>query len=208
MIKLKKVYDPLYGLILLNEIESKIIDTPIFQRLRYLRQLSLTEYVYPTANHNRFSHSLGVFFITNKIGRILQDQDESIIDPYYLDNLKMAALLHDIGHFPFSHALEFSEDDKTWDEMTKFLKLPHEKLGVYMIKKSYISGILKDGEGKYNIDLICSLIEGDDIAENPILNKIINWELDADRLDYLLRDSYFSVVKYGSIDLDYLISNF
>ncbi|MHA1196980.1 MAG: hypothetical protein ACTSRH_15625 [Promethearchaeota archaeon] len=68
---MKKIYDPLYGLIELNDVENLIIDTPLFQRLRYIKQLGLVHYVYPNANHNRFSHSLGVFYITNKIGSIL-----------------------------------------------------------------------------------------------------------------------------------------
>ncbi len=204
---MKRIYDPIYGLIELNEIESIIVDTPIFQRLRHIRQLSLAEYVYPTVNHNRFSHSLGVFHITDKIGVILQKQNEDIMSSYYLNNLKMAALLHDIGHFPFSHALEFNEEDENWEDLPSFFKISHEEFGVYLIKNSYLKDIIDTSEN-YDINLICNLIEGNDIADNPILNKIINWELDADRLDYLLRDSYFSGVKFGIIDFDYLISNF
>ncbi len=208
MINLKKINDPIYGLITLNELESRIVDTPIFQRLRYIRQLSFAEFVYPTANHNRFSHSLGVFYITNEICKNLQSQDNDLMSSFYIDNLKMAALLHDIGHFPFSHALEFNDKSAAWDKLTSFLMIPHEELGVHIIKNSYIKEYIQENQDNYDIELICNLIEGNDIADNSILNKIINWELDADRLDYLIRDSYFSGVKYGTIDLNYLISNY
>jgi len=204
----KRINDPIYGLIEFNDIESQIIDTPLFQRLRYIRQLSLAEFVYPTAIHNRFSHSLGVFHVTDKIGKILQKFNDECMSNYYIDNLKMAALLHDIGHLPFSHALEFSEKEDVWNKLPSFLKLTHEELGVYQIKNSYLKDIIEHVDDRYDIDLICNLIEGNDIADNPILNRIINWELDADRLDYILRDTYFTGVKFGSIDFDYMISNY
>lgn len=205
---MKRINDPIYGLIEISDIESQIIDTPLFQRLRYIRQLSLAEFVYPTATHNRFSHSLGVFHITDKIGKILQKSNNKFMSNYYIDNLKMAALLHDIGHLPFSHALEFSEKEDVWNKLPSFLKLSHEELGVYQIKNSYLKNIIESADDCYDIDLICNLIQGIDIADNAILNRIINWELDADRLDYMLRDTYFTGVKFGSIDLDYMISNY
>ena len=205
---MKKIYDPLYGLIELNDVENLIIDTPLFQRLRYIKQLGLAHYVYPNANHNRFSHSLGVFYITNKIGSILQQQNKELFNEYYLKNLKIAALLHDIGHFPYSHVSEFNQNNKDFTNIPEFLKWSHEKFGVYLIKNSYLKDILIEKDSDYDIDLICNLIIGNDIADNPILSRIINWELDADRLDYLLRDSHFSGVKYGIVDLNYLINNF
>jgi len=204
---LKKIFDPLYGLIELNDIENLIIDTPLFQRLRYIKQLGLSHYVYPTANHTRFTHSLGVFHITAKICSILQQQNSNLFNDYIIKNLKMAALLHDIGHFPFSHVLEFNNNDNNFNKLPDFFKKTHEELGIYIINNSYIKDILKK-DSDYNIDLINNLIIGNDIAYNQILNKIINWELDADRLDYLLRDSFFSGIKYGPIDLNYLINNY
>lgn len=205
---MKKIYDPLYGLIEFNDIETLVLDTPLFQRLRYIKQLGLAHYVYPSVNHSRFSHSIGVFYITNKIGGILQKQNEDLLSNYYLKNLRMAALLHDIGHFPFSHVLEFNENDENFKKLPEFFKLPHEELGVHIIENSYLKEIITEDDDEYNIDLICNLILGNDIADNPILSKIIKWELDADRLDYLLRDSYFSGIKYGIVDLDYLINNY
>jgi len=203
---LKKIFDPIYGLIELNEIENKIIDTPLFQRLRYIKQLGLAHYVYPTVNHTRFSHSLGVFHITAKICSILQQQNSNLFNDHIIKNLKMAALLHDIGHFPFSHVLEFDENDNSFNDLPDYFKKNHEVFGKYLIEKSYLKDILEKND--YDIDLIENLIIGSDIGENPILNNIIKWELDADRLDYLIRDSFFSGIKYGPIDLNYLINNY
>ncbi|MHA1196981.1 MAG: HD domain-containing protein [Promethearchaeota archaeon] len=120
----------------------------------------------------------------------------------------MAALLHDIGHLPYSHVSEFNQNNKDFTKIPKFLKWSHEEFGVHLIKNSYLKNILIEKDSDYDIDLICNLIIGNDIADNPILSRIINWELDADRLDYLLRDSHFSGVKYGIVDLNYLINNF
>lgn len=203
----RKINDPLFGLIELNEIESYIVDTPIFQRLRKIKQLALANYVYPTATHDRFTHSLGVFHLTNEIANELNKKSKGILDEINVKNLKMAALLHDVGHFPFSHALEFHEkqDDFPIKNFPFFLKLTHEDFGIYIIQNSYIRDLLRDNG--YDIDLICNLIKGKDI-ENLILNRIINWELDSDRLDYILRDSFFTGVGFGNINYHYLLSNF
>lgn len=203
----RKINDPLFGLIELNYTESYILDTPIFQRLRRIKQLALANYIYPTATHDRFTHSLGVFHLTNEIAVELNKKSEGLLNEYDIDNLKMAALLHDLGHFPFSHALEYHDkrDDFPIKNFPFFLKLPHEEFGIYLIKNSYIKDILIDNS--YDLELICNLIEGKDI-ENLILNRIINWELDSDRLDYILRDSFFTGVGFGNINYHYLLSNF
>jgi hypothetical protein len=203
----RKINDPLFGLIELNNVESYILDTPIFQRLRRIKQLALANYVYPTATHDRFTHSLGVFHLTKEIAFELNKKSGGLLDEFSVKNLKMAALLHDIGHFPFSHALEFhsKQDDFPLDGFPSFLTFPHEEFGKYLIQNSYIKDILIDHS--YDLNLICNLIEGKDI-ENLILNRIINWELDSDRLDYILRDSFFTGVGFGNINYHYLLSSF
>ena len=203
----RKINDPLFGLIELNEVESYILDTPLFQRLRGIKQLALAYYVYPTATHDRFTHSLGVFHLTKEITLELNKKSTNILDNLSVKNLKMAALLHDLGHFPFSHSLEFhgKQDDFSIKNFPFFLKFPHEEFGVYLIQNSYIKDILLDNG--YDIDLICNLIQGKGI-ENLILSRIINWELDSDRLDYILRDSFFTGVGFGNINYHYLLSNF
>jgi len=204
---MRKINDPVFGLIEINEMESRIIDSPLFQRLKYIKQLALAHYVYPGATHTRFSHSLGVFKIAGEICNTLQEYDSDLFCNTNIENLKMAALLHDIGHFPFSHALEFEKKKERFDikDLPFYFKISHEKFGAYIIQKSYLRSLLE--ENGYDYELICNLIEGKDI-ENLIFNKIINWELDADRLDYIIRDSYYTGVGFGKINYQYLISNF
>ncbi len=205
-----RINDPIYGLIRINPIESKIINCSIFQRLRDIKQLGLSYYVYPTATHNRFSHSIGVMHLADKIFTLLRRKypGEYIdyLDDKALKNLRMAALLHDIGHFPFSHALEFSKDNNLPENLPFFVNKGHESLSKYLIENSYIKNILEEDDN-YNIEIICGLITGQS-TDNLILNNLIHWDLDADRLDYLLRDSYFTGVSFGVIDYNYLIENF
>ena len=202
----RKINDPIFGLIELNKIESLIVDTPLFQRLRYVKQLALANYIYPSANHDRFSHCLGVLFLTNRICEVLNKKNKNVLDSFSVRNLRMAALLHDLGHSPFSHALEFyRKDDFNTEQFPFFFKIPHEKFSTYLIKNSYIKDILY--KNNYDVNLICNLIEGNDI-ENLILSRIINWELDSDRLDYILRDSYFTGVGFGNINYHYLLNSF
>jgi len=205
---LDRINDPLYGLIKIEPTESKIINSPLFQRLRDIKQLGMAYYIYPTATHNRFSHSLGVMHLANKILSILHEKDSNSFEDFdmVLKNIRMAALLHDIGHFPFSHTLELSEEDHQDNNLVKCLFEGHEKLATYLIKNSYISDVLEE-DNDYNNELICGLITRV-TPENLVLQNIINWELDADRLDFLLRDSYFTGVKFGSLDYIYLIENF
>ncbi len=205
--KQRKINDPVFGLIHPNEDEWEIIESPLFQRLKEIKQLALTYYVYPTATHTRFSHSLGVFHITKKICKTLRKNNSDLFSKDNIKDLRMAALLHDIGHFPFSHALEYQRKKEDFDisKLPFFFQLKHEELGSYIIKNSYLKDNLID-KG-YDYKLICNLIEGND-APNIIHNKLINWELDADRLDYILRDSYFTGVAFGHINYEYLINNY
>lgn len=203
---LKRIYDPIYGIIKIeNKTESDIIDSPIFQRLRDIKQLGMGNYVYPTATHSRFSHSLGVMYLATIIATTLKEKDNGWPEKENdIINLRMAALLHDIGHFPFSHVCELSKDDNLSIELPLFFREGHENLSAYLIKNSYINTILEKND--YDVDLICGLIINR--SAYPVLNNIINWELDADRLDYLLRDNYFTGVRLGGIDYHYLINNF
>ncbi len=206
-----RINDAVHKIINIYPIESKIINTPFFQRLRGIKQLSMAYYVYPTSIHNRFDHSIGVMYLADKIFTTIRKKAKKwrikkSLSPSYLKNLRMAALLHDLGHFPFSHTLEFSEDDEIPDDLPNYFIDKHEAFSEYIIRNSFIKNILNDDKN-YNIDLICGLINGKS-TDNLILSNLINWELDADRLDYLLRDSLFTGVSYGVIDYNYLIENF
>ncbi len=167
---MKTIRDPIHGQIRLEETILKIIDTPQFQRLRRIKQLGFANLVYPGANHTRFEHSLGVMHIASKL----------------TDNLEIvvAALLHDIGHPPFSHSSERI--------VKKYLRYEHEDV------KRIIDGELKDVLKEYGFSL-------NKISKHIRFNPIISGEIDTDRMDYLVRDSYYTGVAYGVFDVERLI---
>jgi len=213
-----EIRDPVYGFIEFNEWEKDIVNHPIFQRLRRIRQLSLTDMIYPGAMHTRFEHSLGVMHLATKIfesitkkeenKRLLKDElmyeEEGIKRDWQL--VRLAALLHDVGHAPFSHASE--ELFPINPETQKHFK--HEDYTVAIIR-----GPLKDTIEKhpinrnYNItaDEVADLIMGNPktLRKRIFWKQIISSQLDADRGDYLLRDSLHIGVKYGIYDVERLL---
>lgn len=196
-----RIRDPIYGFIYLTEDECKIVDLPIFQRLRRVHQLALTKYVYPAAEHSRFVHSLGVMNAATLIFQELYRNNEKIFEreePKLIrqfKTLRFAALMHDIGHLPFSHAAE------------KFLLKggKHEDLSGYIIENTpEIMKVLK--ASGIRGDFVSELIKGN--SQDKILSRIISGEFDADRADYLLRDSHNCGVEYGIYDFIRYISSF
>jgi len=184
----KEFYDPIHGFIGLTSTELKVVDHPLFQRLRHIRQLGNVYLVYPGADHTRFSHSLGVMYIIDKMATKLGLENKQT------RNLRMAALLHDIGHYPLSHTIE--------SLMTGFYHdANHETLGGLIIKNTSLKDILKDNG--YEPEYIINIFQGNE--GNPLFTALLHSELDADRIDYLLRDSFYTGVGYGKIDLDMII---
>lgn len=188
-----RIRDPIYGYIRLTDAELKIVDTPMFQHLRRIGQLALTKYVYPTAEHSRFVHSLGVLQAATIIfTEILRSNPELEPDDVVKDlkTLRFAALLHDIGHLPFSHAAEkfFLEEG-----------FAHEHVGKYIIQNDLEIRAQIESEGVVP-EAVASLLIGTCTKKLAFLKKIISDEFDADRADFLLRDSYFCGVKYGEYD--------
>lgn len=187
----KLVYDSVHGYIGLTEQELKIVDTIIFQRLHNVRQLGTAFFVYPGATHSRFAHSLGTMFVMSRIAQrlaelnIIEDVDE-------IKKLRLAALLHDIGQFPFSHVLEVPI--KRYSEHGT-----HEHLSAHLIKNS----CLKELFDTYTPDEISSIITKK-YVEHPIYSLLISSDLDVDRIDYLMRDAHETGVSYGFIDTDRL----
>jgi len=189
----EKVFkDPVHHSIFVQEpVIWKLIDTPEFQRLRRIRQLGTSYLTFHGAEHSRFSHSLGVYEITRKI--IDQFERNRYTDWPREERLVAlcAALLHDIGHGPFSHSLEqiFGTDHERWTcdlilgdtDVNRVLREADEELPrkvADVIRKSY---------------------------EKPIVTSLVSSQMDADRMDYLLRDSYFTGVHYGTFDLDRIL---
>ncbi|MBI3535055.1 MAG: HD domain-containing protein [Deltaproteobacteria bacterium] len=217
------IYDVLYGFIPITEWEEKILDSPFFQRLRWIKQLGFANYIFPGAEHNRFSHVIGVLHTTQQmlqaLGLAVSDQElfeSKSKSPKTMlhKSLRIAALLHDIGTFPFSHAIEnayirHGHDFRREREKKSPKNLPnsHEHLGSFIIKNTrYEDGITKILEDYgFDVRLISKIIKGD--SPYLIANQLMHSDLDADRMDYLLRDAYYTGIKYGHFDREYILAN-
>ena len=181
-----EITDPIHDFIRLTETERQIIDTSVFQRLRRIKQLSGAHLTYPGAQHTRFEHSLGVMHIASMAGVSLQSK--GMMTNNDLKNLRLAALLHDIGHGPFSHLFE--------EVLQRKKKKSHEQIGKEIILKTEIGDILtKNGFDK---KLIHNLAVGE--GKLQFMNEIVSGALSADMMDYLLRDGYFTGAEHAKID--------
>jgi len=179
------IIDPIHDFIRVYEHEISIIDKPIFQRLRRIRQLSGAHLTYPAAQHTRFEHSLGVMHIASLAGHALNEK--GIFKSDDIEILRLAGLLHDIGHGPFSHLFE---------EIIQEKKISHEDYGKEIILKSEIGDVLsKNGFDK---KLITKIAFGN--SKFQFMNEIVSGTLSADMMDYLLRDGYFTGAEHAKID--------
>lgn len=193
-----EVRDPIHGLVEYNDTEEKIINSEIFQRLRGIKQLALASLVYPGAHHTRFEHSVGVMHLAGKVGKCLKLPGERV------KILRLAGLLHDIGHGPFSHVSEQIIEKHIDKNILYGYKAQNvqELMSILLIEiNEEIKKILSADE----IDKVKALLQK---QERRTLDKdIISGPIDADKFDYLLRDSYFAGVKYGTYDLDKVIES-
>ncbi|MBN2109910.1 MAG: HD domain-containing protein [Methanosarcinaceae archaeon] len=176
---MKVIRDPIHGYIELDDLTLSLVDSPPMQRLRRISQLGLSNLVYPGANHTRFEHSLGVMHLAG----ILTSAIDTVSDDEK-DELKVAALLHDIGHAPFSHVTE--------GLVRHYTRQGHEDIRD-MIKGTEVSDIL-DEHG-----ISPSKVENH-IQGKTDLGKILNSEIDVDKMDYLVRDSHYTGVAFGLVD--------
>lgn len=191
--KYLQIVDPIHDFITVYSHEIQIIDDPVFQRLRRIRQLAGAHLVYPGAQHSRFEHSLGTMHIASQAASILKEKNYLGSDD--VENLRLAALLHDIGHGPFSHLFE--------EVLYKKRKISHEKIGEKIILRSEIGDlILKNG---FNKNFISKLAFGN--SKYQFMNEIISGGLSADMMDYLLRDSYFTGAEHARIDFKRIINS-
>ena len=193
--KQKYFRDPIHGYIEVSGCALDIIGTPFFQRLRRIKQLSFSNFVYHGAEHSRFGHSLGVYHLAKQLTSKLELKSK------VKEEFCLAALLHDIGHHPFSHSFESVLKD-TYSSH----EYEHENYTEAIIRHTDIGTCISDsGLSKTNV---LEMINGRYLpkeSELSYLNDLISSELDLDRLDYLLRDSYYCGVPYGRFDLERLI---
>jgi HD superfamily phosphohydrolase len=189
-----EIKDPVHGYVYITADEREIIDSFPVQRLRRLRQLAGSEYVYPGANHTRFEHSVGVMYLA---GRVVENPNiTQHISEDEAENVRIAALLHDVGHGPFSHIFEYLLD--------KELNKTHEDMTLWIIRNSELKDILS--KLGYNADDIGKLAVGRlHKPEKAFLDQIISSSVDVDKLDFVVRDTYHTGAEYGYIDIFRLI---
>ena len=180
------IVDPIHDFIRVYDIELKIIDSPIFQRLRRIRQLSGAHLTYPSAQHSRFEHSLGVMHIAGQAATALKEKE--FLKSDQIAEIRLAALLHDVGHGPFSHLFEEVLEIKK--------KISHEEIGKKIIQESEIGDILS--KANYDKKKITKLAFG--YPKYRFVNEIISGSLSADMMDYLQRDGYFTGAEHAKID--------
>jgi len=213
------IVDSIHGDIHLTEREWGVVDTASFQRLRHIKQLQMGQVTYPNATHTRFVHCLGTLRIMQrvlaaaKVHGIDLDADEH-------ENLRLAALLHDVGHYPYSHLLEGVDNvdlleerirppdadrKQTLDLEQKAIRYPsHVSVGVLVVTKQ--PDMLDAIGGEVRAKQVADLFSGEEIA-NKKVSRLISSSWDLDRFDYLQRDSYATGLPYGRIDLNYLLNS-
>ncbi|MEX0799305.1 MAG: HD domain-containing protein [Bacteriovoracaceae bacterium] len=221
-----EIRDPVHGSIKIQDEEARILEHPFFQRLRNIKQLGFSEFVFPGATHTRYLHSIGVMEVVTRVfDQVFNDRPQNTDWQRLRETVRLACLLHDIGHAPLSHTTEFVMPK------VEELKLPkpfapkesrqasHEDYTIKSIVDSSFTDSFKDVIRRFGVDpfQIAALIIGehsdseyfsiDGINYFPLLHQLVSSEMDCDRMDYLLRDSYFCGVSYGKFDLDWIIDN-
>jgi HD superfamily phosphohydrolase len=191
-----EINDPVHGFIGINETEAKIIDSLPYQRLRRIKQLSGGHFVYPTAEHTRFSHCIGVMYLAGLSGRRLLGRLG--LGDQELQEVRIAGLLHDIGHGPFSHVFE--------EVLIEKRGMNHEDVTEWLILKSELGDLLEaDGISK---NRIADLVRGRrKTKKDTIIAGIVAGQIDSDKMDYLIRDSFYCGVNYGLVDIHRLIDS-
>jgi len=207
---------PVHGFVQLNDWEKEIVSQPAFQRLRRIRQLAWTDYVYPGAMHTRFEHSLGVMHIATLLYDSTVQRSKSVLEGELAYNrsglerdrqlVRLAALLHDVGHSPFSHAAE-----ELMPRRPDGTRYKHEHYSAAIIREQLRDVIenhpLNTANYRFKAEDIAALIEGSSNAKQAIFwRELIDGQMDADRMDYLLRDSLHAGVQYGRFDWHRLVN--
>jgi HD superfamily phosphohydrolase len=185
--------DPLWNNIRLDPLALCLLETPVVQRLRYVRQLGLAFLVYPGATHSRFEHALGAWHLAGVALRLLDEHGAlDGIGAREQQLIRAAALLHDVGHYPFSHALE------------EIGVTDHEEVARPLVTQGAVGAVLRDALGDDAPETVFALISG--VSSHP-LQGLISGSIDLDKIEYLKRDATMCGVPYGEIDVDRLLNS-
>src|SRR4051794_26921828 len=185
--------DPVWNNIRVDELTLKLVDTDVLQRLRYVRQLGWTYLVYPGATHTRFEHALGTYHLARRtLALLCESEDAASISEDEQAVIRCAALLHDVGHYPFSHALE------------EIGALNHEDVARPLITEGAVAALLQSRLGDDGPTRVFDLIRG---QSTSALQGLISGSLDLDKIEYLKRDAFMCGVPYGEIDVDRLTNS-
>ena len=190
-----EIRDPVHGYIKITEAERDVIDSPFLQRLRRIHQLAGAYLVYPGAVHTRFDHVMGAMHVAGQIAEALSLWID--LKPDQIQEIRFAALLHDVGHGPFSHTFEEVLADKT--------TTTHEDISERIVAETSISDMLS--RHGFSPKKMSAFAVGKQASKPPFMNEIIAGGLSADIMDYLLRDSYFTGVEYGKVDVQRVIDS-
>ncbi|MCP4867596.1 MAG: HD domain-containing protein [Proteobacteria bacterium] len=226
-----EVRDPLHGAIAVSRHELSVMDEPLFQRLRHVRQLGFSDLAFPGAVHNRYLHSIGAMHLAGRaFDSIFEDAQTPPLAPdrraAFRRLVRLAALLHDVGHAPFSHSVEFAMPKLEALQIHAYAGRPdlypgsrqatHEDYTIKAITSSALTPVIE--AGGIPALAVAGLIDPDlpaqpawyEAGENdwrPLLQQLISSELDVDRMDYLARDSHFAGVHYGVFDTNWIMNN-
>ena len=222
-----RILDPIHGTIVVSPVEQAVIDSAHYQRLRHIRQLGFGEMAFPGATHTRHAHSLGAMHVCGRLFGAVAAHAElpaSVIERF-AQAVRLAALCHDIGHLPLSHASEKVAPPRAALQLPEWAhgsagQATHEDFTAWLLLDSPLTKLLRNRGAALGIspEALVGLISGVDPPGGldfgyqgadwtPLLRALVSGELDADRMDYLLRDSLYTGVSYGRYDLDWIVHN-
>jgi len=221
-----RIRDPIHGTILVEPAEKAVIDSRFFQRLRHVRQLGFGDLAFPGATHTRHAHSLGAMHAASRLfDSVFAHVELAAPERARLRAAtRMAVLCHDLGHLPLSHASESIAPPRSalglpaWIPSDRAAQASHEDFTLKLLLDSSLTPVLARALSPVGVapEAVAGLILGADAPGGPafvvggrdygpLMREIVSGELDADRMDYLLRDSLFTGVTYGRFDLDWIV---
>jgi HD superfamily phosphohydrolase len=223
-----RIRDPIHGTIPVDDREKAVIDHPFYQRLRQVKQLGFGDLAFPGATHTRHVHCLGAMHVSSRLFDAVSARADlsSEARARFRAAVRLAALCHDLGHMPLSHASEGIAPQRASLKLPSWLAdqsgdlASHEDFTAKILLDSSLSGLIQQhfaGDG-VSVEALVALITGSEPPKSvpfsdrgvdwmPLLRAIVSGELDADRMDYLLRDSFYTGVNYGRYDLDWIVQN-